>query len=417
MRKMMTMAVVAMFATSAFAQNPDAFKQIKKAKTADEVSTLISANEASMSASENAQAYNKLVDIAMSSVGATQATIQANSLKEQMGQEVTDKVDMKSFYNDLYVAYVAALKCDKYDSQPNEKGKVPLKFRKSNGDRLYNYRPYLVNGGQDAQTAEDNKTASQYYGMYVATAKSDLFKTQVEAANKAAADGVGDQYLSEVARVAALTTFNEGDLRMANFYADVVMEDKAKEKEGLNLKLYFVEQGIKTHADSLRCLGQLKEMYDKYPADSDVFARLAQWYANLGENEKQSKLISERLQSDPKNFTAWAMKGQSEMNALKYDEAITSYKEALTCETNDPLQKALIDTFLGYCYTQKSTQLDKYDDQVNLLKEAIPYLEEAKSLDPNRDRCNWAYPLYNCYYYVKGEKDAQTLELKDLLGL
>ena len=417
MRKMMTIAVVAMFATSAFAQNPDAFKQIKKAKTADELTTLISANEATMSASENAQAYNRLVDIAMASVSETQATISTNELKKQMGQEVTDVVDMKAFYNDLYVAYYAALKCDKYDSQPNEKGKVPLKFRKANGDRLYNYRPYLVNGGQDAQNADDNKTASEYFGMYVATAKSDLFKTQAEAAQKAAADGVGDPYLSEVARVASLTTFNQGDVRMAHFYADVVMEDTAKVKEGLNLKLYFIEKGVQTHADSLRCLGQLKELYDKYPADSDVFARLAQWYSNLGETEKQNQLIAERLQSDPNNFTAWAMKGQSEMNAQQYDEALTSYRKAMTCQTDDPLQKALVDTFIGYCYTQKSTQLEKYEDQIALLKEAIPYLEEAKSLDPNRDRCNWAYPLYNCYYYVKGEKDSQTLELKNLLGI
>ncbi len=417
MRKMMTIAAVAMFATSAFAQNPDAFKQIKKAKTAEEVSTLISANESSMSATENAQAYNKLVDMAMESVNAMQTTIQTNNVKQQMGQEVTEKVDMNAFYNDLNVAYMAALKCDKYDSQPNEKGKTPLKFRKSNGDRLYNFRPYLVNAGQDAQTAENNKLAAQYFGMYVATGKADLFKEQAAAAAKAAADGVGDPYLTEVARVASLTSFNEGDTRMAQYYADVVMEDPAKVKEGLNLKLYYVEKGVNTHEDSLRCLGQLKEMYEKFPADADVFARLAQWYANLGELDKQNTLITERLQSDPKNFTAWAMKGQAEMNAQKYDDALESYKKAMTCETEDPLQKALVDTFIGYCYTQKSTQLEKYEDQVNLLKEAIPYLEEARSLDPNRERCNWAYPLYNCYYYVKGEKDSQTLELKDMLGL
>ena len=417
MKKIMTIAAVALFATSAFAQNPDALKQIKKAKTADEVNTVLSSSESSMSASENAQAYNKLVDFAMSSVNSAQTTIQTNELKKQMGQEVTETVDMKAFYNDLYVAYVAALKCDKYDCQPNEKGKVPLKFRKSNGDRLYNFRPYLVNAGQEAQNADDNKSASQYYGMYVATAKSDLFKTQAEAAAKAAADGVGDQYLSEVARVASLTTFNEGDLRMAQFYADVVMEDKAKEKEGLNLKLYFIEKGVKTHEDSLRCLGQLNDLYKKYPADSDVFARLAQWYSNLGQTDKQNELIAEKLKSDPENFTAWAMKGQAEMNAQNYDEALTSLKKAMTCEASEESQKALVDTFIGYCYTQKSTQLDKYDDQVNLLKEAIPYLEEAKKLDPNRERCNWAYPLYNCYYYVNGEKDAKTLELKELLGL
>lgn len=417
MKKITIFAVAALFATSALAQNPDALKQIKKAKTADEVNSLLSANEASMSASENAQAYNKLVDIAMESVTAAQTTMQANSLKEQMGQKAEETVNMKAFYNDLYFAFLSALKCDKYDSQPNEKGKVPLKFRKANGDRLYGMRPHLVNGGQEAQNAEDNKTASEYYGMYVTTSKADLFKPQAEAANKAAADGVGDQYLSEVARVAAITTFNEGDARMAQYFADVVMEDPKKAKEGLNLKMYFIEKGVKTHEDSLQTLGQLQQLYKKYPTDNDVFSQLAQWYYNLGHADKQKQLIEERLQSDPNNFTAWAMKGQAELNDQKYDDALVSLKKSLECETTDTLQKALVDTFIGYCYTQKSTQLEKYEDQLQQLKEAIPYLEEARKIDPNRDRANWAYPLYNCYYYVLGEKDAKTLELKTMLGL
>lgn len=417
MKKITTIAVAVLFAATAFAQNPDAAKQIKKAKTAEEVNAILSSSESSMSAPEKALAYNKLVDIAMSSVSEAQTVIQANALKEQMGQKATDPVDMKSFYNDLYVAYVAALACDKFDSQPNEKGKIPLKYRKSNATRLYGLRPHLVNAGQDAQNAEDNKSASQYYGMYVTTARAEMFKDQAEAAAKAASDGVGDPYLSEVARVASLTAFNEGDLKMALSYADVVMEDTAKMKEGLNLKLYYIEKGVQSHEDSLRCLGQLKQLYSKYPDDSDVFSQLAQWYANLGYADKQNELISEKLKSDPNSFMAWAMKGQAEMNTQKYDDAIASYKKALSCEVSDKAQKALVDTFLGYCYTQKSTQLENYDEQIKLLKEAVPYLEEAKELDPNRERCNWAYPLYNCYYYIDGEKDAKTLELKKLLGL
>ncbi len=417
MKKMMTIAAVALFATSAFAQNPDALKQIKKAKTTSEVQSLISANESSMNSTENAQAYNKLVDVTMTSVSAAQAAIQTNQFKEQMKQEPTEKVDMQAMYNDLYSAYEAAMKCDKYDSQPNEKGKVPLKFRKANADRLYSLRPYLINAGQDAQNAEDNKSAAKFYGMYVTTGTSEIFKEKIAADAKTSPEGVGDPYLSEVARVAALTTFNEGDADAAQSYLNVVMQDASKAKEALNLKLYFIEKGVKTHEDSVRCLEQMKQLYAQYPADADVFARVAQWYANMGQNDQQLALINERLQSDPENFTAWAMKGQTEMNAQKYDDAVGSFKKALGCKVDEEAQKALVDTFVGYCLTQKAAQTDKYDDQVALLKDAIPYLEEAKQLDPNRERSNWAYPLYNCYYYVNGEKDAKTVELKNLLGL
>lgn len=414
---MMTIAVAALFATSAFAQNPDAFKQIKKAKTAEEVKSLISANESSMSSTENAQAYNKLVDLTMTSVNAAQTAIQTNQVKEQMKQEPTEQVDMKAMYNDLYTAYDAVLKCDKYDSQPNEKGKVALKFRKANADRLYSLRPYLINAGQDAQSAEDNKSALNFFSMYVNTAASDVFKEKIEADAKTSPEGVGDPYLSEVARVAAVASYNAGDIDAAQSYLNVVMKDPAKVKDAINLKLYFIDKSAKNHEDSVRCLEQIKEVYAQYPADNDVFARLAQWYSNMGQKDNQLELINQKLQSDPENFTAWAMKGQSEMNAQKYDDAVTSLKKSLDCKVDDQAQKALVNTFIGYCLTQKAPQMEKFEDQVAVLKDAIPYLEEAKKLDPNRERSNWAYPLYNCYYYVKGEKDAQTVELKELLGL
>ncbi len=417
MKKMMTIAVAALLATSAFAQNPDAFKQIKKAKTAEEVKSLISANESSMSSTENAQAYNKLIDLTMTSVNAAQAAVQTNQLKEQMKQEPTEKVDMQAMYNDLYTAYDAALKCDKYDSQPNEKGKVPLKFRKTNADRLYSMRPYLVNAGQDAQAADDNKSALNFYDMYVKTGTSDVFKEKIEADAKTSPAGVGDPYISEVARVAAVTSFNQGDAEAANSYLTVVMQDPAKAKEALSLKIYFTEKTVKTHEDSLRCLEQMKELYAKYPADNDVFARVAQWYSNMGQKDKELEVINAKLQSDPENFTAWAMKGQTEMNLQKYDDAVSSFKKSLSCKVEDNAQKALVNTFMGYCLTQKAPQMEKFEDQVAILKDAIPYLEEAKNLDPNRERSNWAYPLYNCYYYVLGEKDAKTVELKNLLGL
>lgn len=414
---MMTIAVAALLATSAFAQNPDAFKQIKKAKTAEEVKSLISANESSMSSTENAQAYNKLVDLTMTSVNTAQAAIQTNQLKEQMKQEPTEQVDMKAMYKDLYTAYDAVLKCDKYDSQPNEKGKVPLKFRKANADRLYSLRPYLINAGQDAQAAEDNKSALDFFSMYVNTAASDVFKEKIEADAKTSPEGVGDPYLSEVARVAAVASFNAGDADAAQSYLTVVMKDPKKAKDALSLKIYFIEKTVKTHEDSLRCLEQMKELYAQYPDDNDVFARVSQWYSNMGQKDKQLEVINQKLQRNPENFTAWAMKGQAEMNAQKYDDAVTSLKKSLDCKVDDQAQKALVNTFIGYCLTQKAPQMEKFEDQVAILKDAIPYLEAAKQLDPNRERSNWAYPLYNCYYYVKGEKDAQTLELKELLGL
>lgn len=414
MKKLMTIAFAALFATYASAQNPAALKQIKKAKTYAEAQSLIKTNEASMTAAENAQAYAKLVDISYKSVSEAHATITTSQAMEQMGQASKEKVDMNAFYNDLYVTLQDALVCDKYDAQPNEKGKVDPKFRSKNAGRLNPLRVNIINGGQDAQQAEDIKKAADYYGMYVTTGVSDLFKDVIAAQAKQNPEGIGDQYLSEVARVASICSFQAGELKKAITYAEVVMQDPAKEKEGLQLKMYLIEQDVKTHEDSLRCLDQLKEIAQKNPKNNDVFAQLAQWYNNLGYTDQQEKLIEERLASDPNNFTAWAMKGQNAMNAQKYDDAIASFKKSLDCTVQEEKQKALIFTYIGFCYNSKAAAAETYDTQIAILKESMPYLEKAREIDPERERANWAYPLYQCYYNIYGEDDAKTKEVEAL---
>lgn len=413
----MTMALVALFAASAFAQNPDALKQIKKSKSAEEVKALISANEATMSAAENAQAYNKLTDIYMTEVSKAQTAIQTNELQKQMGQEPKEEVDMPAFYSNLKEALEAALKCDKYDIQPNEKGKVAPKFRKANGDRLYNLRVQLINGGQDAQEKDDNELATSYYTLYVISGKADLFAEQAEAAKKLSADGVADPYISEVARVVSLSVFNSGDVDLALKFTDIVLEDPEKLNDGLSLKMYYLEKSLNTREDSLKCLEAYKDLYAQYPQNENVFSQLANMYANLGQTAEQEALIEQCLQSDPNNFTAWAMKGQNAMNDQVYDEALTNFQKALACDEEDTGKVALVNTFVGFCYSQQAAQLEEYEQQLATLKLAIPYLEKARELDPERERCNWAYPLYNCYYHIKGENDAATEELRVMLGL
>ncbi|MCD7713476.1 MAG: hypothetical protein LUI08_00870 [Prevotella sp.] len=417
MKKIMTMALVALFAASAFAQNPDALKQIKKSKSAEEVKALISANEATMSAAENAQAYNKLTDIYMTEVSKAQTAIQTNELQKQMGQEPKEEVDMPAFYSNLKEALEAALKCDKYDIQPNEKGKVAPKFRKANGDRLYNLRVQLINGGQDAQEKDDNELATSYYTLYVISGKADLFAEQAEAAKKLSADGVADPYISEVARVVSLSVFNSGDVDLALKFTDIVLEDPEKLNDGLSLKMYYLEKSLNTREDSLKCLEAYKDLYAQYPQNENVFSQLANMYANLGQTAEQEALIEQCLQSDPNNFTAWAMKGQNAMNDQVYDEALTNFQKALACDEEDTGKVALVNTFVGFCYSQQAAQLEEYEQQLATLKLAIPYLEKARELDPERERCNWAYPLYNCYYHIKGENDAATEELRVMLGL
>ena len=42
------------------------------------------------------------------------------------------------------------------------------------------------------------------------------------------------------------------------------------------------------------------------------------------------------------------------------------------------------------------------------------YLEKARDLDPNREKANWSYPLFGCYYIVYGANNPKTKEIEAL---
>ena len=125
-----------------------------------------------------------------------------------------------------------------------------------------------------------------------------------------------------------------------------------------------------------------------------------------------NSLISDKLSADPKNYTAWALKGQNEMNTSKWDDAVSSYKKAIEIKNNEPI----LYTYLGYCINSKAGAINNdIKAQKALYQESLPYLEKAKQLDPNRDKANWSYPLYQCYYVLYGANDARTKEIESMI--
>ena len=264
-------------------------------------------------------------------------------------------------------------------------------------------RVNLINAGQDAGNAQDTKAASEYFSLYVETATDKLFADRDVAK-------MPDQYLGQIARFAAIYAFQDKNMEKANAYCDVALNDTASYKDALELKMYLMQQTLKTREDSVKCLSQFETLYAKDKSDA-IFTNLASMYGNLGMKDKQDKLVAEKLAEDPKCYFAYAIRGQSEMNERKYDEAIADFKKA---HEIDP-KKSIMCTYIGACINAKAASLDG-DAQKKLLEESVTYLEKARDLDPNRNEANWAYPLYQCYYSLYGESDSRTAELKGLVN-
>ncbi len=404
MRKLIMMALIAAMSTVTAMAKDDAVKSILKAKDYTEASNLLNSSLSTLTPAQKAKAYNKLVDLSLEKANKELNTINTNAVSAQLGQNKKDPVDTLGMYKALYTAFKDAMECDKYDQMPNEKGKVAPKFHKANQTRLLPLRVHFINAGQDAGNKNDSKGAFDYYGMYVESASAPLF-ADAEKAN------ARDEYLGQVARVAAVFAFQNKNMDLANKYCDVALGDTASYKDALSLKMYLMQQTLKTKEDSLKCLTQFEELYKKDSKNEQIFNNLVNMYGNLNMKDKQLQLINEKIAQDPNNFTAWALKGQNEMNSNKWDEAIADFKKALSIDD----KKVIILTYLGFSINSKAAALNVPAEQKKLYTESLGYLEKARNLDPDRKEANWSYPLYQCYYTLYGATDSRTKEIEALI--
>ena len=88
MKKLMFMAMMAVVATSASAQD---IKAILKAKTYSEAETMIKSSLSSLDNADKAKAYNKLVQLSVEKINKEQEIISKNALAVQLKQDRSEE--------------------------------------------------------------------------------------------------------------------------------------------------------------------------------------------------------------------------------------------------------------------------------------------------------------------------------------
>ena len=399
MKKLIVAAMLVLGATSAFAGDSDALKAIMKAKTYAEAEALVKQNLGQLADNaEKAKAYNKLVDLGMKAFNDQQTIQQTNQLMKK-----NDPVDEAAMNEGAYNALINAVECYKYDQLPNAKGKVAPKFN-GNATRVWGARVQLVNAGQTA--AQNNKADDvlKYWGAFLDTDKEPLFASVDQKQKDSEKD-----YIGQVALFAARYAYQAKDAARCEKYCDIAMNSEKEAKDALNLKLYVMKDGLKTHEDSLNYVNKLKDLYVKDSKNDVILDGLNSMYASLRMEKEQVALLDAAIAANPNNFVALANKGMYYIQKNDADNAIKCLKTALDAKPDN----VVVLTYLGACYNSKAGALQDPNGRKVVYQEAIKVLDKAKELDPEKAQANWGYTRYQAYYGFYGPNAAQTKQAEE----
>ena len=416
MKKVMIMALMAAAATTAFAQETvvkEAKKLLSK-KDFDAAAQMLAPALTSSETLDKAAAWNLMTDIQFEKYSA----IQNENIQNQMNQKAVP-FDTLGMNTACYEALKAAIECDKYDVQPNDKGKVKIRFRQANQQRMQNVRLNLINAGLFDYNHKNLDGALAKWSLYLDSPASELFTGFA-----AVADVAQDQYRSEIAYYAGLVAYQKKDFATAEKFAKLASQDPKKAAEANEILLFSKKETMKTKEDSLAYVDMVKDLHKANPEEERYFNLLMEYYTRADDQKAMAAWAEEETSINPENKMAWALTGQVHMNAREWDAAVEAYKKAI--EIDPTFIQCVFNA--GVCLNGKAIDLkDKLADKNTggltkanadkvkaILHDAREYLERSKELDPDREKVNWAYPLYQIYYSI-GDK-AKSDEMEKLVN-
>ena len=412
MKKIMMMALMAAAATTAFAQDD----LVKEAKSLcgkgefDQAAKVLEPALTSDATTDKAKAWNQMVDIQFGKFSAIQTADMENKVKQQ--QVPYDTLGMNKACAE---AFMAALKCDEYDRQPNEKGKVKLRYRTANQQRMQNVRLSLINAGQFMYKQKDLPNAFKYWALFVDSSNDPLFEG-VDLSQQ-------EQYRSEIAYYAALAAYFQKDYPNAEKYADIAAQDPEKASDANEILLFAAKENMKTAEDSVAYLNRVKALHQAKPEEERYFNLLMDYYTHKGDMAALKAWAEEEIAANAQNKMAWALKGEVQMNSSEWDAAVESYQKAI--DIDPEFVQCVFNA--GVCLNSKAIELnDKLADKKTggltkenadkvkaILAEAQKFLERARELDGDQLKVKWAYPLYRIYYSLQLKDKMAELEAID----
>ena len=317
--------------------------------------------------------------------------------------------DSTFYYNLVADIVTAAVRCDSLDHLPNAKGKVRPQYHRANAQTVGRIRHQLIDGGLYFYQ-KDNQRALALLQLYLSTQHHPLFHKQQQET------GLASLYAGRIA-------YGMKDYALAERYADVALKDNDHAREAAQLKIYCMKTRVANEEDAQTYIRTLQALYEKDRANAHYRGLIIEFYSERGMHAELASFVDAELVRHHKDKLLWALKGETEMQAHRWDVAINAYQHAVAQDSL--FLPALYN--IGICYTSKAIQIrdsiETAGGQITqeqtaairqLLADGRPYLEKARRLDPQRHTVDWAPPLYQVYYALG---DPRAEEVKRLIKM
>lgn len=311
------------------------------------------------------------------------------------------KVDTAIIYSLCRSMFETANVLDTIDAMPDEKGKVSLKYRKTNAAQLSNFVRNLYGGVVYFLNKERWSDAQQLASTYLSIPTWPLFsQTKLD---------IGQHRREHVAYMHLVACHMQKKYQDALKYDTLALGHKPRHETAIEI-ISQTQLALGNTTEYLRCLD---EGYEKYPGNELFFTHLIDYYSSKGDWQKVKEVADARLKVNDSDNVAKLTKQTVLLNMHQYDDCIKLGKEILSGD--DSIAECNLNTALAYwnqsLEIQKTvTNIKERNAQLNeLYKGCKPYMEKYRSLRPD-DKQQWKPILYTIYLNLNLGKEFAEIE-------
>ncbi len=290
---------------------------------------------------------------------------------------------------------------DSIDMQPDEAGRVRLKYRKKHAEYLNLYRPNLYSGGLYFMRKQDYAASYDFFHTYIDCQSQPLFSGYQFMQT--------DRLMPQAAFYAVYCGYKLQDSEKALRYVDLARRDTAH----LETLYQYVAETYKLASDTAAVLATLQEGFGSFPHSTYFFPHLFDYYFGNGFVAQASALCEKALRVDSSSVMFRFAMSSVLLAQGKYGECISICDSLIAA--NDSLADVYLNAGLAY-YNQgvamdRRTKLTKAQRSAMLdfYSKAMPYLQRYRQLSPAQiDR--WGLPLYTIYLNLNMGKEFEEVD-------